>query len=303
VTSNGIPFFTLKISINISERPLNKESKLTKRAKRSTKQQNPREDRNSNFTNRGFNSHPGQHRHSPRMEPGFDPRFRDEQPEFMYSKASKTRVELIPRNIAQERYLNALTDDDKYIVFAMGPAGTGKTLLATQYAIKSLKEGNIKKIIITRPAVSVDEQHGFLPGSLIEKMAPWVIPIMDVFKEYYHPSQIEKMLKDEVIEIAPLAYMRGRTMKNAIVLFDEAQNATPNQMKMLLTRIGDNSKFVITGDIHQHDRGFEQNGLKDFVERLEARDSDSIGIIHFDKQDVERHPVIEEILDIYGTDE
>ncbi len=277
---------------------------MTKRAKRSTKQ-NPREDRNSNFTTRGGYSHPGQQRHNSRQaDPSFDPRFASEEPSYNnFSSPKSKRVDLIPRNIAQERYLEALCDEDKYIVFAMGPAGTGKTLLATQYAIKQLKEGSIKKIIITRPAVSVDEQHGFLPGSLIEKMAPWVIPIMDVFKEYYHPKQIEKMLADELIEIAPLAYMRGRTMKDAIVLFDEAQNATPNQMKMLLTRIGDNSKFIVTGDIYQHDRGFDDNGLKDFIERMERRSSDAIGVIRFDPQDVERHPVIEEILDIYDDGE
>lgn len=126
---------------------------------------------------------------------------------------------------------------------------------------------------------------------------------MDVFKEYYHPKQIEKMLMDEVIEIAPLAYMRGRTMKDAIVLFDESQNATPSQCKMLLTRIGDNSKIIVTGDINQHDRGFEANGLRDFVQRMENRQSDAISIIRFDAQDVERHPVIEEILDIYDDTE
>lgn len=275
---------------------------MTKRAKRSNKT-NPREDRNSSFTHRGFNSHPGQHRNGRQADPSFDPRFQADDQEFLQTKTTSRRVDLIPRNIAQEQYIEALTDQDKHIIFAMGPAGTGKTLLATMYAIKELKEKRINKIIITRPAVSVDEQHGFLPGSLIEKMAPWVIPIMDVFKEYYHPKQIEKMLLDEVIEIAPLAYMRGRTMKNAIVLFDEAQNATPNQFLMLLTRIGDGSKFIITGDINQHDRGFEQNGLKDFIERFEARGSNHMEVLKFSPQDVERHPIIEEILDLYNDDE
>lgn len=214
----------------------------------------------------------------------------------------RKRVDLVPRNLTQERYCSALEDSDMNIVFAMGPAGTGKTLLATMYAIKALRAGTIDKIVITRPAVSVDEQHGFLPGTLIEKMAPWVIPIMDVFKEYYHPSDILKMMEDELIEIAPLAYMRGRTLKNCVIIADELQNATPSQMKMLLTRIGDGGKIIATGDINQHDRGFEKNGLKDFVERLDASPNKSkhMTIIKFGSNEVERHPIIEEVLALYG---
>lgn len=219
---------------------------------------------------------------------------------FDESNSRRKKVQLLPRNIAQEDYVELLNDESKSIVFATGPAGTGKTLLATLYAIQQLQAGNIKKVIITRPAVSVDEQHGFLPGSLIEKMAPWVIPITDVFKEFYSPQQLERMLLDETIEIAPLAYMRGRTLKNSIILFDEAQNALPSQMKMVLTRIGENSRLIVTGDIQQHDRGFADNGLKDFLARLAMRNSDYIGICTFDKFDVERHPVIEDVLSLYG---
>ena len=209
------------------------------------------------------------------------------------------KIKIIPRNQAQENYLDALNDETYSIVFAMGPAGTGKTMLTTQHAIKELSAGRYKKIIITRPAVSVDEQHGFLPGSLIEKMAPWVIPIMDVFKEVYPIPVLEKMIQNEVIEIAPLAYMRGRTLKNAFVIFDEAQNATPSQMKMVLTRIGDNSRMCITGDLNQYDRGFELNGLKDFIERLKKNVTNSITVCEFTANDVERHPVIEEVLKLY----
>ena len=212
----------------------------------------------------------------------------------------RKKVQLIPRNLAQENYVDLLEDESKSIVFATGPAGTGKTLLATLYAIKQLQSGAIKKIIITRPAVSVDEQHGFLPGNLLEKMAPWVIPITDVFKEHYSVSHLERMLQDEVVEVAPLAYMRGRTLKNAIVIFDEAQNALPSQMKMVLTRIGDGSRMIVTGDIQQHDRGFADNGLKDFLRRLSLTHSDHIGVCSFDKYDVERHPAIEDILSLYG---
>lgn len=212
----------------------------------------------------------------------------------------RKKVQLLPRNLAQEIYCDMLEDERKSLVFATGPAGTGKTLLATLYAIKQLQLGNIKKIIITRPAVSVDEQHGFLPGTLIDKMAPWVIPITDVFKEYYSVQQLERMLEDEIIEVAPLAYMRGRTLKNAIVIFDEAQNALPSQMKMVLTRIGDGSRMFITGDMAQHDRGFADNGLKDFLYRLSLSKSEHIGVCNFEKGDVERHPCIEDVLSLYG---
>ncbi len=242
---------------------------------------NPREDRNINSSSRSFQS-------SAIVSP--EPRL-------------KKRVELLPRNLRQEEYIDLLDREEVSVVFATGPAGTGKTLLATMYAIKQLQEGLIDKIIITRPAVSVDEQHGFLPGTLLDKMAPWVIPITDVFKEFYSVAQLERMLADEVIEIAPLAYMRGRTLKRAIILFDESQNATPNQMKMVLTRLGDGSRMFITGDVQQHDRGFSDNGLKDFMNRLSLTRSERIKIVRFDTCDVERHPVIEEILNIYGTDE
>lgn len=211
----------------------------------------------------------------------------------------RKKVQLLPRNIAQEDYVDLLNDERKSIVFATGPAGTGKTLLATLYAIQQLQEGHVKKIIITRPAVSVDEQHGFLPGNLIEKMAPWVIPITDVFKEYYSVQQLERMIEEEVIEVAPLAYMRGRTLKNAIILFDEAQNALPSQMKMVLTRIGDGSRMIVTGDTAQHDRGFADNGLKDFLTRLSIARSEYIGVCTFNKLDVERHPAIEDVLGMY----
>ena len=155
---------------------------------------------------------------------------------------------------SQENYLELLKNPRKFIVFAIGPAGTGKTMLAVQMAIKLFKEGAISKIIVTRPAVSVDEEHGFLPGTLNQKMEPWTRPIFDVFEEYYHPREIAEMLEDGVIEISPLAYMRGRTFKNAFVIADEMQNATPSQMKMLLTRLGENSRMVVTGDLNQADR-------------------------------------------------
>ena len=214
----------------------------------------------------------------------------------------KQQVLIVPRNLAQEKYVELLKNPKKYIVFAIGPAGTGKTMLGVQMAIKLYKEGVITKIIITRPAVSVDEEHGFLPGTLNQKMEPWTRPIMDVFEDYYHPKEIAEMLEDGVIEISPLAYMRGRTFKNAFIVADEMQNATPSQMKMLLTRIGENSRMVVTGDLNQADRPRE-NGLLEFCNLYgQGGDYRMIAMAQFDTQDVERHPVVREILKIYKED-
>lgn len=219
-----------------------------------------------------------------------------------YKKREK-QVTIIPKNLSQEDYLAMLDDDAKAIVFAMGPAGTGKTMLGVLAAIDAMKNGRCEKIVITRPAVSVDEQHGFLPGTLVEKMAPWTRPIFDVMEEYWSPHDIESMIAENIIEIAPLAYMRGRTFKNAWIIADEMQNATPSQMKMLLTRIGDNSKIVVTGDLAQHDRGFEHNGLKDFVALLRKRQNPMIGVVEFQRKDVERHAAVTAVLEIYGDED
>lgn len=211
------------------------------------------------------------------------------------------RVEMLPRNTAQETYVDALLD--KRMVFAIGPAGTGKTLLAVLRAIKALREQEVSKVIITRPAVSVDEKHGFLPGDLNAKMEPWTRPIFDVFEEYYGVPETQRMLAEGVIEIAPLGFMRGRTFKYSYIIADEMQNATPDQTKMLLTRIGEGSSMVITGDLRQHDRGFEKNGLKDFVDRLSTKSSASMEVCLFRREHVERDPLVGEVLGIYGEDE
>ena len=235
-----------------------------------------------------------------------DPRFSPDSNNLIPIKPylkRKQQVLIVPRNLSQEKYLELLKNPKKYIVFAIGPAGTGKTMLGVQMAIKLYKEGVITKIIITRPAVSVDEDHGFLPGTLNQKMEPWTRPIMDVFEDYYHPKEIAEMLEDGVIEISPLAYMRGRTFKNAFVIADEMQNATPSQMKMLLTRIGDNSRMVVTGDLNQADRPRE-NGLLEFCSLFgEGGDYRMIAMARFDVQDVERHPVVREVLSIYKENE
>lgn len=222
----------------------------------------------------------------------------------LVQKTRQRKVEMIPRSLAQENYVADLCNVDTRITFALGPAGTGKTLLAVMNAIRLLKENQISRIVITRPAVSVDEQHGFLPGDLNQKMEPWTRPIMDVFEEYWNPAEIKAMIEDRVIEVAPLSFMRGRTFKDAYIIADEMQNATPNQMKMLLTRMGSGSYCSVTGDLAQHDRGFEANGLKDFIERLESRGgSQVLKTTYFQHRDIERDPVVSEVLTVYGENE
>jgi len=217
-----------------------------------------------------------------------------------YLPAKKQRVIINARNANQKSYLSKLYSETTSIVFAIGPAGTGKTMLAVQYGIKLFQEGVVDKIVVTRPAVSVDEDLGFLPGTLNEKMAPWTRPIFDVFAEYYQTKDIAKMLEDGTIEISPLAYMRGRTFKNAYIIADECQNTTVNQMKMLLTRLGEGSKMVVTGDLAQADR-LSDNGLIDFCNLLEQKEYlEHIDIIRFDHKDIERHNAVKEILNIYG---
>lgn len=221
--------------------------------------------------------------------------------DFNTFKKREHKVKILPKNLTQEDYLALIDDQYKDIIFATGPAGTGKTMIAVLAAIRALKTREIEKIVITRPAVSVDEQHGFLPGSLIEKMAPWTRPIFDVFEEYYAPREIEAMIAENIIEVSPLAYMRGRTFKNSWIIADEMQNATPSQMKMLLTRIGVGSRILVTGDLAQHDRGYEENGLRDFINRLNT--NRCIGTVEFEKCDVERHPAVKEVLSIYGDED
>ena len=213
----------------------------------------------------------------------------------------KQSVTIIPRNKNQEQYVLKLLDPTKDIVFGIGPAGTGKTLLAVQVAVKLFKEGKVDKIIVTRPAVSVDEDLGHLPGTLEQKMAPWTRPIFDVLREYFNAREIEGMIEEGIIEIAPLAYMRGRTFKHSFILADEMQNATPNQMKMLLTRLGEGSMMAVTGDLAQADR-VRDNGLINFTTLLRNSDTSHLDIVRFAKGDIERHNAVKEVLQVYGDE-
>ena len=214
----------------------------------------------------------------------------------------RKQIVLTPKNLSQENYICKLLDPMQTIVFATGPAGTGKTMLAVLAAVKALKNNDVERLVVTRPAVGVDdEKHGFLPGDLNAKMEPWTKPIFDVLREYYNAKEIQTMILEGVIEISPLAFMRGRTFKNAFIIADEMQNATPNQMKMLLTRIGDDSRMVVTGDIAQTDRRAHENGLLDFQNLLDAyATSKFISLCNFGHKDIERHPAVAEVLDIYG---
>ena len=210
-------------------------------------------------------------------------------------------VELIPKSVNQEKYIIALLDDNTDIVVVSGPAGTGKTYLGMLAAIKALKSNKCDGIILTRPAVGVDdEQHGFLPGDLNAKMEPWTRPLMDVLKEYYSVKEIAHMLEEQIIEITPLAFCRGRNFKNSYVVLDEAQNATPSQLKMIMTRIGVGSKIIITGDIEQTDRKIVQNGLLDLTEKLEKNKVPGLSVCKFDVKDVQRHKIIAHVLKLYA---
>ena len=207
-----------------------------------------------------------------------------------------------PKNQSQDYYHSQLKRKNKKIVVATGPAGTGKTLFATEWGVRNFLLGNYEKLIFTRPSVSVDEDLGYLPGTLEEKMAPWVRPIYDILYTFITPKEVTTLMEDKVIEIAPLGYMRGRTFKNCWIVADEMQNSTIAQMKMLMTRLGENSRMVITGDLEQYDRSQEVNGLEDFLDKFKGKRSSSITSVEFQKGDIQREEVVKEVLDIYGGD-
>jgi phosphate starvation-inducible PhoH-like protein len=205
-----------------------------------------------------------------------------------------------PRSAGQARYMKALVDNE--LVFCIGPAGTGKTYLAVAMAVSLLRRGRIKKIVLVRPAVEAGEHLGFLPGDLEAKINPYLRPLFDALHDLMDFDQIRRYMDHDLIEIAPLAYMRGRTLNDAVIILDEGQNATVPQMKMFLTRMGQNARIVVTGDITQVDLPIgTRSGLADAVDRL--RDVNGLAMTFLDRSDIVRHPLVQAIVDAYEATE
>lgn len=211
------------------------------------------------------------------------------------------RRQVSARTLNQQAYLTALEQSE--MVFAIGPAGTGKTYLAVAAAVSALLAKRIKRIILTRPAVEAGEKLGYLPGDLAEKINPYLRPLYDALNDMLDPARVNELMETGIIEVAPLAFMRGRTLNNAYIILDEAQNTTPEQMKMFLTRLGSSSRAVITGDITQIDLpkngspGRERSGLVQASNIL--KNVHGISFIHFDDSDVVRHPLVARIVNAY----
>jgi phosphate starvation-inducible PhoH-like protein len=205
-----------------------------------------------------------------------------------------------PRSEGQKRYLHALIENE--LVFCVGPAGTGKTYLAVAMAVMSLRKGRIKKIVLVRPAVEAGEHLGFLPGDLEAKINPYLRPLLDALHDLIEYDQIRRYMDNDLIEIAPLAYMRGRTLNDAMIILDEGQNATVPQMKMFLTRMGQNARIVVTGDITQVDLPLAtKSGLADAAERLAT--VKGVAIVFLDRSDIVRHPLVQAIVNAYEEEE
>ena len=213
----------------------------------------------------------------------------------------RTRRKVIrPRSAGQQAYLDALAGNE--LVFGIGPAGTGKTYLAVAHGISLLLAGEVERLILSRPAVEAGEQLGFLPGDMKEKVDPYLRPLYDALHDMLTPQRAQRMMADGTIEIAPLAFMRGRTLAHACVILDEAQNTTAMQMKMFLTRLGEGSRMVITGDLSQIDLpAGVKSGLRDAVEKLE--DVEGIAVVRFSDADIVRHPLVARIVEAYEAAE
>lgn len=212
-----------------------------------------------------------------------------------------------PKSVNQKKYVDLLTNREKSLIVALGPAGCGKTLFACSHAIESLKNGEIQKIVLTRPMVSVeDEEIGFLPGNIVSKMDPWTKPMFDIFSEYFSMNDLHGMIQSGTIEICPLAFMRGRTFHRSFVLADEMQNSSPIQILMLATRLGFHSKMGMMGDLQQSDRPSQINDLSDFLDKYNKRvehEVTGMGIVELEKEDVMRSNIVKEVLSLYEKPE
>ena len=219
----------------------------------------------------------------------------EESEPILYGSSGK---KIIAKTSNQKKIVELHSKND--LLFVIGPAGTGKTYVSVALGVKALKEKKVKKIIITRPVVEAGENLGFLPGDLQDKIDPYLKPIYDALEDMIPIQKMRKLIENKTIEIAPLAYMRGRTLKNAFILLDEAQNTTESQLKMFLTRLGENSKMIVTGDISQIDlRKNQSSGLIDAQNKLNK--ITGIGFIHLDSTDVLRHNLVKKILDKYQS--
>jgi phosphate starvation-inducible PhoH-like protein len=201
-----------------------------------------------------------------------------------------------PRTDGQARYVHSMRDND--LVICIGPAGTGKTYLAVGMAVGLLRAGAVKRIVLVRPAVEAGERLGYLPGDIAAKVNPYLRPLFDSLHDMMEADHVKRYLDNDIIEIVPLAYMRGRTLNQAVIILDEAQNATISQMKMFLTRMGNGSKIIVTGDVTQTDLPKQiKSGLVDAIHRL--KEIDRIGIIYLTEQDIVRHPLVQQIVQAY----
>ncbi|MCI0456558.1 MAG: PhoH family protein [Gemmataceae bacterium] len=201
-----------------------------------------------------------------------------------------------PRTDGQARYVEAMREND--LVLCIGPAGSGKTYLAVGMAVTMLRQGTVKRIALVRPAVEAGERLGFLPGDIAAKVNPYLRPLFDALNDMMEPEQVRRYIDNDIIEIVPLAYMRGRTLNHAVIILDEGQNCTIPQMKMFLTRMGNGSKIVVTGDVTQIDLPKQmRSGLVDAVQRL--RDVEGLAIVHLSEHDIVRHPLVQRIVKAY----
>lgn len=216
------------------------------------------------------------------------------RPEAPHERTQRYQKTVKPRSENQAQLMSAM--DTHALVCALGPAGTGKTYLAICKAVEALQKGRVSKIVLSRPAVEAGEQIGFLPGGMEDKLAPYLRPLYDALSDRLSPAQLKHMLSEGVIEIAPIGFMRGRTLNNAFIVIDEAQNCTYTQLKMLLTRLGWHSTMVITGDPNQSDLLAEFSGLAKAADKLEQLSGASV--IRLEAADVVRHPLVAEMLDV-----